>query len=81
MTYLDLNNITDLETHYLYIFRKSKCLDTLDKQCERLEFRNKNNFKVLSAINVAWCIRELELKKSGAPIFKQEGMKNVINPL
>lgn len=80
MRYLQVNNITELEKDFLFKFRKSKCLDTLDKQCERLELRFRGNLSVLSAINYAWCIRELELNRSGAPVFKEQGMKNTITP-
>jgi len=80
LRYLQVDNISELERSYLYKFRKSKCLDTLDKQCELLELRNRENRQVLSAINYAWCLRELELKNCGAPVFKHTGMKNQITP-
>lgn len=70
MEYINSKNLTELESKYLYKFRHSKCLDTLDKQCELLELRHKNNKAELSAINYAWCVREIELKQNGSRIFK-----------
>lgn len=64
--------MSELELLYLYKFRHSKCLDTLDKQCERLELRNSDNKAELNAINYAWCVRESELKKKGSPVFKHD---------
>lgn len=70
MEYIDTKNLTELESKYLYKFRHSKCLDTLDKQCELLELRYNDNKAELNAINYAWCVRESELKKKGSPVFK-----------
>ena len=78
MNYLNLENISELENDFLYKFRYSKCLDTLDKQCERLEIKHRGNAKHLTAINYAWCIREQELINANASTFKVSGMKNAL---
>jgi hypothetical protein len=77
MQYLNVHNISESESHFLYLFRHSKCLDTLDKQCERLELRHRGNTQMLSALNYAWCIREQELYSAGAPTFKQNKTSHV----
>jgi hypothetical protein len=71
MEYLNLSNLSEKETIFLYKFRHSKCLDTLDKQCERLEMKHKGDAMALAAINFSWCARERELIISGAPTFKK----------
>ncbi|GGB53072.1 hypothetical protein GCM10011607_11980 [Shewanella inventionis] len=71
MDYLNIKGMSEQELKYLYKFRHSKCLDTLDRQCELLELRNKNNKSELNAINYAWCVRENELQKNGSPVFKR----------
>jgi hypothetical protein len=78
LNYLNLQDLSELENDFLYKFRHSKCLDTLDKQCERLEIKHKDSTKHLSAINYAWCIRERELENVNAPTFKIAGMKNTL---
>lgn len=78
MKYIDLAALSDLEMDWVRRFRFSKCLNTLDRQVELSEERcNKSNeppaikHKTKAAINVAWCVREQELKSIGAPVFKR----------
>jgi hypothetical protein len=70
MQYIDVSKLTDLEWDFVRRLRFSKVLDTLDRQCELLEVTHKGNQKILDAVNVAWCVREQELVKQGAPVFK-----------
>lgn len=78
MDYLNADSLSDLEMDWVRRFRFSKCLDTLDRQVELAEARcDKSNeppaikHKTKEAINVAWCVREKELKSIGAPVFKR----------
>jgi hypothetical protein len=70
MDYIKLDSVSEYEMDFVRRLRFSKCLDTLDRQCELLEASHKGQFKALAAINVAWCIREQELLRIGAPVFK-----------
>lgn len=65
-----IEGITEGEMEWVRRFRFSKCLDTLNRQCELVEARHRGNRKALADINRAWCIREQELLKAGAPVFK-----------
>jgi hypothetical protein len=72
VNFIRLEDLSEIEMDFLFIFRKSKTLDTLDIQCELQETRNKGDKKKLDAINRAWCLREIELKNSGARVFRDK---------
>lgn len=78
MNYLNIAALSELEMDWVRRFRFSKCLDTLDRQVELAEARCDSSneqpamkHKTKAAINVAWCVREKELKSIGAPVFKR----------
>lgn len=70
MKFIDFEKLSDYEMDFLFRFRYSKTLDTLDRQCERMELTHRGDAKALDAINTAWCVREQELLSIGAPVFK-----------
>ncbi|GIU52960.1 hypothetical protein TUM4438_46570 [Shewanella sairae] len=56
-----LTNLSENEQQWLRHFRRSKCMNTLDIQCEGAERKHAGNPKELNDINTAWCAREQEL--------------------
>lgn len=78
MKYLNIAALSELEMDWVRRLRFSKCLDTLDRQVELSEARCDSSneppatkYKTKQAINIAWCVREQELKSIGAPVFKR----------
>ncbi|TVL32930.1 hypothetical protein AYI95_08400 [Shewanella xiamenensis] len=52
------------ETSRIWVlkFRRSKSLNTLDLMVDKAEREHKADRTVLDAINLAWCVREQEIK-------------------
>ncbi|MFB2639892.1 hypothetical protein ACE02P_17865 [Shewanella bicestrii] len=72
MIFIVPESLSDLDWQWIRRFRSSKCLKTLDIQMTGAERRISENshltlrqrFENLTAINVAFCLREIELLDS-----------------
>ncbi len=62
MRIFDYEQVDEASREWVLKFRRSKCLNTLDLMVDKAEREHKADRKVLDAINLAWCVREQEIK-------------------
>lgn len=59
----EYKNLSNAELKWLYHFRQAKTMKTLDVMIERLDITYEKNVVTKNNLNVAYCVREIEIKR------------------
>ncbi|TVP09295.1 hypothetical protein AYI87_20145 [Shewanella sp. KCT] len=62
MKIFNYEQIDEASRDWVIKFRRSKCMNTLDLMVDKAEREHQSDRRVLDAINLAWCVREQEIK-------------------